>query len=85
MVALQTADIIQRAREIKLVLTDCDGVLTDGGVYYGSDGEVMKRFFIPDGMGVRRLREICGIETGIVTGETSPSVKARAGSMFSRM
>jgi 3-deoxy-D-manno-octulosonate 8-phosphate phosphatase (KDO 8-P phosphatase) len=59
------------------VLTDCDGVLTDNGVFYGSDGEVLKRFSIRDGMGVERLR-IHGIETAIVTGEMSTSVRARA-------
>src|SRR5579859_4945173 len=67
-----------KARRIKLLLTDVDGVLTDNGVYYGEDGEVLKRFSIRDGMGVERLRKLCGIETGIVTGELSPSVARRA-------
>ena len=67
----------QKAAKVKLVLTDSDGVLTDNGVYYGEHGEVMKRFSIRDGMGVERLRNI-GIETGIITGETSPSVRTRA-------
>ncbi len=74
-----TADeAIQRAKKIKLLLTDSDGVLTDNGVYYGASGEVMKRFSIRDGMGVERLRTICQIETGIITGEMSPSVATRA-------
>jgi YrbI family 3-deoxy-D-manno-octulosonate 8-phosphate phosphatase len=47
-------------------------------VYYGESGEVMKRFSIRDGMGVERLRKLCGIDTGIVTGELSPSVTRRA-------
>lgn len=64
-------------KAVKLVLTDCDGVLTDSGVYYSDAGEVMKRFSIRDGMGVQRLRSY-GIETGIVTGESSGSVKKRA-------
>jgi YrbI family 3-deoxy-D-manno-octulosonate 8-phosphate phosphatase len=68
----------EKAKKIKLLLTDCDGVLTDGGVYYGENGEVLKRFNIRDGMGVERLRNICGIETGIITGEVSPSVAKRA-------
>lgn len=63
---------------IKLVLTDCDGVLTDGGVYYGESGEVWKKFNIRDGMGVERLRKLRGIQTGIITGETSPSLVKRA-------
>lgn len=62
---------------IRLVLTDCDGVLTDGGVYYGEGGEVLKRFSIRDGMGVERLRR-AGIDVGIVSGERSPSISARA-------
>src|SRR5882757_7738136 len=68
----------EKAKRIRLLLTDCDGVLTDNGVYYGDDGEVMKRFSIRDGMGVERLRKLCGIDTGIVTGELSPSVARRA-------
>lgn len=70
--------IQSKAARIKLVLTDCDGVLTDGGVYYGESGEVFKRFNIRDGMGVVRLRELVNVQTGIVTGETSPSVVTRA-------
>jgi len=67
-----------KAGKIKLLLTDVDGVLTDNGVYYSDAGEVMKRFSIRDGMGVERLRKLCGIETGIVTGELSGSVAKRA-------
>jgi 3-deoxy-D-manno-octulosonate 8-phosphate phosphatase (KDO 8-P phosphatase) len=68
----------EKAAAIRLVLTDVDGVLTDNGVYYSEAGEIMKRFLIRDGMGVERLRKLCGIETGIVTGELSPSVARRA-------
>jgi 3-deoxy-D-manno-octulosonate 8-phosphate phosphatase (KDO 8-P phosphatase) len=67
-----------KARKIKLVLTDNDGVFTDTGVYYSDKGEMLKRFSIRDGMGVERLKKISGIETGIITGELSPSVKKRA-------
>jgi len=66
------------AARIKILLTDVDGVLTDNGVYYSEQGEVMKRFSIRDGMGVERLRKLAGVETGIITGETSPSVARRA-------
>jgi len=66
-----------RARRIRLVLADCDGVLTDTGVYYAESGELMKRFSIRDGMGVERLRQ-AGIESGIVSGELSPSISRRA-------
>lgn len=71
-------DISNRVKKIKLVLTDVDGVLTDNGVYYGAEGEVLKRFSIRDGMGVERLLKLCDVETGIVTGELSPSVAKRA-------
>ena len=75
----EVADKVKaKAAKIKLVLTDVDGVLTDAGVYFGENGEIMKRFSIRDGMGVERMRELCGIETGIVTGEISPSVAKRA-------
>jgi YrbI family 3-deoxy-D-manno-octulosonate 8-phosphate phosphatase len=67
-----------KAEKIKVILTDVDGVLTDTGVYYGQDGEVLKRFSIRDGMGVERLRKHAGIETIIITGENSGAVKSRA-------
>jgi 3-deoxy-D-manno-octulosonate 8-phosphate phosphatase (KDO 8-P phosphatase) len=68
----------KKLEKIKLVLTDNDGVLTDTGVYYSEKGEEFKRFSIRDGMGVERLRKHAGIETVIITGEKSGSVKARA-------
>jgi len=74
---MEPTEITAKARRIKLVLTDSDGVLTDGGVYYSGQGEELKRFNIRDGMGVERLRKL-GIATGIVTGELSPSVARRA-------
>ena len=70
--------LAMKARKVKLVLTDNDGVLTDTGVYYSDDGEMLKRFSIRDGMGVERLKKILDIETGIITGELSGSVKKRA-------
>lgn len=70
-------EAVARARRISLVLTDCDGVLTDAGVYVSERGEELKRFSFRDGMGVERLRN-AGIETGIVTRERSPIVAKRA-------
>jgi 3-deoxy-D-manno-octulosonate 8-phosphate phosphatase (KDO 8-P phosphatase) len=67
-----------RARQIRLVLTDCDGVLTDGGVYYSDRGEELKRFSLRDGMGVERLRKLAGVDVGIVTAEVSGTVRQRA-------
>jgi YrbI family 3-deoxy-D-manno-octulosonate 8-phosphate phosphatase len=70
--------ILQKTLSIKLLLTDCDGVLTDAGVYYGESGEELKKFNIRDGMAVERMRNLAGIDTGIITGEMSPSVAKRA-------
>jgi 3-deoxy-D-manno-octulosonate 8-phosphate phosphatase (KDO 8-P phosphatase) len=66
-----------KAKKIKLLLTDCDGVLTDAGVYYSERGEEMKKFNLRDGMGVERLRNLCKIDVGIITGENSPIVARR--------
>jgi 3-deoxy-D-manno-octulosonate 8-phosphate phosphatase (KDO 8-P phosphatase) len=74
---LAPTELRLRARRIRLVLTDSDGVLTDTGVYYSEAGEAFKRFSIRDGMGVERLRAE-GVETAIVTGEQSESVRRRA-------
>jgi 3-deoxy-D-manno-octulosonate 8-phosphate phosphatase (KDO 8-P phosphatase) len=70
--------ILKRASKIKLLLTDCDGVLTDTGTYYSVNGEEMKRFSIRDGMGVERLRKYADVETGIITGEKTDIVRKRA-------
>jgi len=68
----------EKAEKIKVILTDVDGVLTDTGIYYGQTGEAFKRFSVRDGMGVERLRKYAGIETIIITGENSNTVKTRA-------
>lgn len=67
----------RRARRIKLVLTDVDGVLTDTGVYYSGDGEELKRYSIRDGMGMDRLCD-AGIATAMCTREDSPRVASRS-------
>jgi len=68
----------KKIKKIKLVLTDNDGVLTDTGVYYSEKGEELKKFSIRDGMGVERLQNLVNIDTIIITGELSGSVKKRA-------
>lgn len=70
--------LLKKAANIRLLLTDCDGVLTDAGVYYSAAGEELKRFSLRDGMGVERLRELASVETGIITGENSSLVARRA-------
>ena len=64
-------------KDIKLFLTNVDGCLTDGGMYYTAEGEAMKRFCVYDGMGMVCLQQ-AGIPCGILTSENSAIVKARA-------
>lgn len=63
--------------EIKMFLTDCDGCLTDGGMYYSEHGDEQKKFNTRDGMGFALLRNK-GIVTGIVTSENVDLNKRRA-------
>jgi len=74
---LPPAELRTRARRLRLVLTDSDGVLTDGGVYYSDSGEALRRFSVRDGMGVERLR-IAGIATAIITRERCGCVERRS-------
>jgi len=67
----------EKISKIKMVLTDIDGVLTDGSLYYTDEGLAMKKFFVKDGMGAVLLKEN-GIEVGIVTSDTSETTNARA-------
>lgn len=66
-----------RLRPIKLLLLDVDGVLTDGGIYYGESGEEMKRFDIQDGYGLVKLQK-AGVAVAILTGRYSRLVDRRA-------
>lgn len=77
MVRLAGPSLRARARAIRLVVSDVDGVLTDAGVYYSADGEELKRFSLRDGMGVELLRD-AGIRTAWMTREESALVAARA-------
>ena len=63
--------------EIKMFLTDCDGCLTDGGMYYSEKGDELKKFNTRDGMGFALLRER-GIITGIITSESVELNRRRA-------
>lgn len=72
--------LFTKCSRIKLVLTDVDGVLTDGGMYYTVDGDIMKKFHVRDGMGVTLLRKN-NIDTIIVTKEKTKMVKQWARKM----
>ncbi|MAP04977.1 MAG: phenylphosphate carboxylase subunit delta [Halieaceae bacterium] len=62
---------------IRLLVMDVDGVMTDGKITYTSDGQELKSFNIKDGLGIKRA-QASGIETAIITGRTSPIVERRA-------
>jgi len=67
----------QRAAGLRLLVLDVDGVLTDGRLYFGADGEALKVFDVRDGHGIKLLRE-AGIEVAILSARRSPIVERRA-------
>lgn len=73
-------ELIHRARNIRLLLTDCDGVLTDGRLYYSAEGEALKVFHIHDGLGLR-LAKRAGLKVGIISGRESAALALRAGEL----
>ena len=70
------AEALERLKHVKLVVTDVDGVLTDGGLYYSPDGECLKRFNARDGLGVRLLQK-AGIQVAILSGRDCPALRKR--------
>lgn len=74
--AKRKKEVLRGLPKIDLIVSDVDGVLTDGGMYYGPDGEALKKFNTKDGMGMRLWRE-SGRIFAVVTGENSGAVAAR--------
>ncbi|MGC1508004.1 KdsC family phosphatase [Ketobacter sp.] len=72
-----TEELQSKARKIKLVAFDVDGVMTDGRLYFTSLGDEIKAFNVKDGLGLNLLRET-GVEVAIITGRTSELVLRRA-------
>ncbi len=78
MTANSTASgFLNRAKLVKLITFDVDGVLTDGGLYLSDSGEEFKRFNSLDGHGIKMLRA-SGVEVAIITARTSRCVELRA-------
>ena len=67
---------VEKAKKIKLVIFDVDGVLTNGQLFYGDDGQEYKAFHSQDGHGMKMLQET-GVTIGIITGRTSDVVAHR--------
>jgi 3-deoxy-D-manno-octulosonate 8-phosphate phosphatase (KDO 8-P phosphatase) len=68
--------LAERARHIRLVVFDVDGVLTDGRLYFGPQGEALKAFHARDGLGILRLRK-AGVEVAILSARRSDLVDVR--------
>jgi 3-deoxy-D-manno-octulosonate 8-phosphate phosphatase (KDO 8-P phosphatase) len=67
------SDLLARAARVQLLLLDVDGVLTDGRMYYGAEGEVMKAFDVKDGHGIVLLRD--HVQLGVISGRPGLSRK----------
>ena len=74
---VQSSDALARAKRVRLMLFDVDGVLTDGRLWYGSGGETLKAFGARDGHGIKLLMQ-SGVAVALLSGRTSPAVGQRA-------
>ncbi|AWK14941.1 3-deoxy-manno-octulosonate-8-phosphatase KdsC [Candidatus Fukatsuia symbiotica] len=70
-------EIVKRAANIRLLICDVDGVLSNGLLYMGNQGEELKAFHVHDGYGIRCLKN-CGIEVAIITAGSTQLVEDRA-------
>jgi len=71
---------LEAAERIRLLVLDVDGVLTDGRLWFGPDGEALKAFHVRDGAGIKAL-QAAGVTVAILSGRESPAVAARAGEL----
>ena len=70
------SELLARAAEVRVLLLDVDGVLTDGGLWWGEHGEALKRFHTLAGHGLRLLSRI-GVTPVVVSGRDSPALRHR--------
>jgi 3-deoxy-D-manno-octulosonate 8-phosphate phosphatase (KDO 8-P phosphatase) len=72
-----TDEVLDRAKKIKVIIFDVDGVMTDGGLMIGDDAQEYKTFHSHDGLGMKLLKK-SGVQMAIITGRTSKVVTTRA-------
>ena len=76
MINLMRRESFERAKKIKLIISDVDGVLTDGGIYIGEEGELFKAFNVKDGFGITLALRL-GFKFAIITGRKSKQLEIR--------
>lgn len=72
-----SVEALERARKVELIIFDVDGVLTNGKIYIGNDGELFKAFHCRDGFGITSAQKV-GLKTAIITGRKSDCTAKRA-------
>ncbi|RKZ59244.1 MAG: 3-deoxy-manno-octulosonate-8-phosphatase KdsC [Candidatus Parabeggiatoa sp. nov. 2] len=72
--------LLEKAKQIRLVIFDVDGVLTDGTLYLGDEGQEYKAFYAPDGLGIKML-QATGVIIGIISARNSKAVTHRMNSL----
>jgi 3-deoxy-D-manno-octulosonate 8-phosphate phosphatase (KDO 8-P phosphatase) len=72
--------VVSRAAKVRLMIFDVDGILTDGSLHYGADGEMIKTFNVLDGHGIKML-QASGVATAIISARKSALVARRAGDL----
>lgn len=72
-----TGELARRAKALDWLLCDVDGVLTDGRLYFGGQGEALKVFDVRDGLGLKCLRQ-AGLKVGLLSARSSPALERRA-------
>lgn len=77
MTELTNSDVVARAAAIRLMIFDVDGILTDGSLHFGAEGELIKTFNVLDGHGIKLLQQ-SGVATAIISARQSPIVLRRA-------
>lgn len=75
--AFDLREALDRARRIEWMFFDVDGVMTDGGLYYGENGESLKRFHVLDGHGLKAIKA-AGLHIGILSGRQHAATETRA-------